>query len=213
MKTTTDIEQDLDQLVQSHYYSEDYELEWAAKNYYDQLAPEEQDHMAAVLLTRLSGDASLSDVTIATRLGLSSLTPSLASLLNREGSSSAMSRAILVALSHQPDERAYEAVERFMDSDQEGEALVCLCRMNFQRALPHFRWALQKNHLHNFCLHALHEVKLEAGLDRVKKMVELILESDRNALAPHLKKIIHSKSGSFNPFSIDELEALTVLLI
>lgn len=213
MKSQTDIISDLNRLVEAHYYSEDYELEWAGKAYYDELTEEDRKRFEEVLVQRLSGRPSLSDISVCTRLGRPSLTPILANLLDREANSSAMSRAILAALSHQPDEMAYVSVERFMDSEQEGEALCCLARMNFRRALPHLRWAIQKEHLHNFCLHALHEFKREVGLETLAESVRELISPDPDRLSPHVRKILTSKQGRYNPFAEEELELLSALLV
>lgn len=212
MKTEDDIQADLDTLVQGHYYSEDYELEWAAYHYYEDLRPEEREPFEGAMVRRLSGHPGMADISLCARLGMPVLTPLLAGLLDREERSSSTSRALLTALSHQPDEQAYVSVERFMESEQEGEALLCLARMNFQRTLPHLRWAVQKEDLHNFCIHALHEYKQKAGMGKLSDAIRELVEPDRDVLAPHLQKILTSKSGRFNPFDADELERLMALL-
>ncbi len=213
MKTPTDIGKDVDRLIEGHYYSEDYELEWAGKAYVDSLSEDERRVFEAVMVQRLSSKPGLADVSVCARLALPSLTPSLAALLDKEPHSSAMSRALLAALAQCPDERAYAAVERFMESEQEGEALACLARMNFKRALPHLRWAMQKDHLHNFCIHALHEYMRHAGMDALLESVRKLVEPNRDVLTPHLRKILTSKKGSFNPFSEEELDAVLAALI
>ncbi len=212
MKTRETIEADIERMVAGHYYSEDYELEWSGKAYYDGLTGPEQELFQGIMIARLSGRPGLADVSVVTRLGVPAFTPHLAALLDREDSSSAMSRALLAVLSHQPDEQAYMAVERFLDSELEGEALTCLARMNFHRALPHLRWAMQKAHLHNFCIHALHEFKQHLGMEALLEAVKKLVEPDADALGPHLAKIMRSKSGAFNPFTAEEIEeVLTVL--
>lgn len=208
MKTADDIEADLRRLAESHYYSEDYELEWAGKTYFDQLTKPEQDVFEQVMIRRLSGQPDLSDVALCTRLGLPSLTPYFARLLDRETMSTAMSRALLVALSNQPDRAAYGSVERFMESEQEGEALACLSRMHFARSMGHLRRAIQREHLHNFCLHILHEHMRHVGMELFLKALHQLIEPDAATLRLHLLKILTSKEGSFNPFTAEELETI-----
>lgn len=212
MKTRETIEAEIERMVAGHYYSEDYELEWSAKTYYDGLSEAEQELFQGVMIARLTGDAGMADISIVTRLGVAAFTPHLAALLDRQAHSSAMSRALLAVLSHQPDEQAYVAVERFLDSELEGEALTCLARMNFHRTLPQLRWAMQKAHLHNFCIHALHEFKQHLGMEALVKAVKQLVEPDADALGPHLAKILRSKSGAYNPFSPEEIEELLAVL-
>lgn len=212
MKTHEDIDEDLRRLLEGHYYSEDYELEWAAKYYYEGLAPVERERFEGVMVRRLTGNPGLADLALCARLALPSLTPLLAGLLDKETSSTASSRAILTALSNQPDQKAFDSVERFMESEQEGEALVCLARMNFERALPHLRWAMQKDHLHNFCIHALHEYMKASGMENLLTGVRALVAPDNDRLAPHLRKILMSKKGRFNPFTDDELAHILATL-
>jgi hypothetical protein len=213
MKNADDIQADLVKLVEAHYYSEDYELEWAAKRYYDDLTDAEQITFEGVMLRRLTAQPGIADVSLCARLGNRSLTPFLAALLDRQETSNAMSRALLAALAHQPDEQAYPAVERFLDSEQEGEALLCLSRMNFHRTVAHLRWAIQKDHLHNFCIHAFHEQMKHAGMDALLEGMKKLIEPDAARLTGHVKKILTSKSGPFNPFSDEELELMVAALI
>lgn len=213
MKSEQDIEADLLKMVNDHYYSEDYELEWSSKHYAEALSEDERDLLDQVLIRKLTSDPNLAYVTIVTRLERPALTPYLATLLEKEPHSTAMSRSLLTALTHQPDEQAFSAVERFMDSDQEGEALTCLARMNFDRVLPHLRWAMQKDHLHNFCLHILHEYMRHKGLEALLHKVQELTQPERERLVPHLRKILTSKRGEFNPFADAELDALLAVLI
>ncbi len=212
MKTDDQMEADLHAMIQGHYYSEDYELEWAAKNYYDELAAREKQSFENLLYRRLSSNPDLSAVTMCARLGLVALAPMLAGLLEEESATSAMSRALLQAISHIPGEAAYESVERFMDSEQEGEALLCLTRMNFGRALHHLRRAMRKGHLHNFCLHALHAHYKKVGRTVFRFDLARLVEPDPKQFKPHLKKILLSNRGAFNPFEAAELEEWIALL-
>lgn len=66
--------------------------------------------------------------------------------------------------------------------------------------------------LRNFCLHALHELKREAGMEALENGIALILEPAPAQLASHLNKIFNSKSGSYNPFTSTELEIITALV-
>jgi hypothetical protein len=208
MKTRADIEQELERLVVQHYYSEDYELEWAAKSFFDGLSQAEQELFEGVMIERLSGQPGLVEITLATRLHLPSLTPFLVSLLDQETSSSSTSRALIAALARNADVQAYAAVERFLDSEQEGEALACLARMDFHRTLPYLRRAVQQEHLHNFCLHAMHDFMVQAGIEALREALQKMVEPEGAALARHVRKILTSKAGAFNPFTEEELKRL-----
>ncbi len=213
MKTRDTIEADIAGLVTSHYYSEDYELEWAAKVYYDALEPWERECFQAIMLERLAGARpGLADVTMVTRLRVPAFTPHLVAWLNRQDSGSTTSRALLTVLTLQPDEQAYASVERFLDSELEGEALTCLARIDFQRTVPALRWAMQKEHLHNFCIHALHEFKERYGMDALLEMVGQLVAPDPGVLGPHLAKVMRSKRGAFSPFSSGEVEQVLPIL-
>jgi hypothetical protein len=212
-KTSVDIEADVERLIAAHYYSEEHELEWASKQYYGELDEAGKQAFEGVMMRRLTGAAGLADVSVCSRLGAASLTAPLAALLNRQADAGAISRAVLVALMRQPDEQAYEAVERFLDSELEGEALQVLTRMNFRRALPHLRWAIQKEHLHNFCLHAMHDEMKHVGMEALLESVKLLVEPDRSMLSEHMKKILGSKVGDFNPFTESELAELGAVLL
>ena len=213
MKTREQIDTELHKLVESHYYSEDYELEWAAKKYYDALSAEEKDEMESVLVERLTGAPGMSDISLCARLGAISLTPYLSALLDKQAHSTSMSRALLAALSNQPDEEAFTSVERFIESEQEGDALVCLARMNFKRALPHLRWAIQQSHLHNFCVHAIHEFARHAGMEVAIHHLRELAAPNPDKLRPHLEKVLTSKKGDFNPFSEEELATLLAAVV
>lgn len=211
-KTAAEIEQDLDAMVQSHYYSEDYELEWAAKNYFDGLETPQKKIFENVVYRRLSSTPDLSTVTLCARLGLSSLAPLLAGLLREESTTSVLSRAVLHALSRTPGDQAFDAVERFMDSEQAGEALTCLARMNFDRSLHHLRRTMQEDHLHNFCLHVLYERYKKVGKAEFPMDLARLVDPEPKRFVPHLKKIFLSNTGAFNPFEATELEEWMTLL-
>ncbi len=206
IKSCEAIAADLARMETSHYYSEDYELEWAAKSYFDTLTVVEQERFIALMQERLSQQAGMADIAICARLQNPALTLLLADRLNEQEVSSSTSRALLAALSHQADEAAYSAVERFIDSELEGEALMCMARMNFQRALPHLQWALKQDHLHNFCLHAMHEYMRREGMDALLSALRSLVALDRDRLTAHLRKVMGSKQGPFNPFTATELD-------
>lgn len=208
MKTRDEIKQELEQLVLKHYYSEDYELEWAAKSFFDALSQPEQELFEGVMIERLSGAPDLVDVTLAMRLHLPSLVPFLIAWLDQETQSSTTSRALIAVLGQYADVQAYAAVERFLDSEQEGEALACLAQMDFQRTLPYLRRAVQQEHLHNFCLHAMHHFMLRNGIEALCEALQQMAAPEMPVLTRHVRKILTSKEGPFNPFTEDELKML-----
>lgn len=200
-------------MAEAHYYSEDYNLEWAAKAYVDALSEPERKLFDAVMVDRLTGRPGLDDLSVCARLDRPLLLPWLKALLDCEPRTSAASRALLTALTNLADGDSYTSVERFMDSDQEGEALQCLARIDFPRSLTHLRRAVCRDHLHNFCLHAMHDYMRSAGIQALTRELRRLINPDPGRLAPHVRKILYSKQGSYNPFSEDELKTLTTALI
>ncbi len=213
MKTRDQIAEEVRALTHEYYYREDYELEWAAKAYVDSLAEEEKHEFDAIMTERLTASPGLDDVALCARTGRMALSSYLVAQLEKEKTTSSVSRALLSVLTRQPAQEAFVAVERFLDSDQEGEALECLARIDFERALPYLRRAVQQDHLHNHCLHAMHMYMQEKGMDALVIALRTLMDPEPARLSAHVRKIIYSKQGDFNPFSEQDLLALTKDLI
>jgi len=212
MKTRDEIKQELDRMIQRHYYAEDYELEWEAHRVYKTYAPEEQQRMVSVLIERLTSDPCLATVTVCKRIPVPELAPILAVALDREQRATSQSRAILATLLRADHPAAYDSVERFVESEQEGEALACLARWDFGRTIPHLRRAMEREDLHNYCLHILRDRAVTAGLDTLKRDLNHLMGMDPDRWKPHVRKILTSAQGNYNPFPEQELKELLASL-
>lgn len=207
MREEADIAAELDALIARHYYSEDFELLSALRAYRDGLAPAEQDTLCAVVLQRLFRDGSIVDVMLCSVVHVPSAASVLAAKLDREQQPSQLTRALLDALQHYHGDDVFAAVERFVDSDQEGEALQALARIDFARSAPHLVRALQKDHLLDRCLHIFHARMKRVG--RAALSVELRSLALRTpAIAGRLARALQAKRPPFNPLSDDDLAFL-----
>jgi len=212
MKTRDEIKNEMDQMIRHHYYAEDYELEWEARRIYDAYHPDERAHMVSVLIERLTSDPCLATVTLCKRLPVPELAPILAVVLDGEQRATSQSRAILATLLRSDHPAAYDSVERFVESEQEGEALTCLARWDFGRTIPHLRRALEREDLHNYCLHILRDRGATVGMDTLMQDLRNIMGNDPARWRPHIRKILASAHGAYNPFTEQELKQLTEAL-
>ncbi len=208
MKTKGDILEDLDRLIEQHYYSEDYELEWAACNYRDSLSPHERESFKDAMIDRLLDDPSMANIALCARLRIDELAPILTSILNSEIRTSQQSRAIMSALENYGDDASYESMERFMDSDQEGETLMRLCRMNFTRSLPYLRRAMNKEHMKDFCLHIFQERRKVVGLDGLIRDLQMIISADPSLYLESVRSVLTHKKADYNPFTAEDVNAI-----
>lgn len=212
MKSRDDIARDLQELVARHYYSEDFELLSAVRVYRDGLAPAERDDLGAVALDRLFREGSIVDVLVCSVLDLPSAAPVLAARLDREHAPSQMSRALIVALQGHSGDDAFRAVERFLDSEQEHEALQALARIDFRRAAPYLLRALHDDHRLDLCLHILHDRRKRVGLDALGRDLRALAGPHPAHFRARVARALHAKEGPFNPFSDDERRDLLAAL-
>lgn len=212
MKSRAQIADELVALVQRHYYSEDFELLSAARAYHEQLDPAEREALRDVVAGRLLQEGTLVDVLLCSALEIPEAAPRLASLLLREESASQMSRALIQALQHYGGDEAYRAVERFLDSEQESEALRALAAIDFVRALPHLARLLDQEHHLDTCLHILYERRKRVGLPRLLHELQAASALQPRLLRDRLRRSLRAKTGEYNPFSEADLRALEAIL-
>jgi hypothetical protein len=210
VKTIEEVAFDLEQIESSHYYSEDFQWLSSIRAYRDSLSPEEQQLLSEVVLRRLLRDGSMTDILLCSVVEAAGAGSILAAKLDRETVPSQLTRALISALEHYRGDDVFRAVARFVDSDQENEALRALARIDFLRALPYVARALQKEHLADLVLHILHDrFKAVGSIERLA--IELRAFSagwpDGNFLKRVLKAL-RGKSEPYNPFSADDLVAL-----
>jgi hypothetical protein len=208
VKTHDDIRRELEALIQAHYYSEDFELISAVRAYQDRLTLEERDELKGVVVSRLLAEGSMVDVVLCSVVQVPPAGPLLAAKLDRESVPSQLTRALMASLQLYPGDEAYRAVERFLDSDQEGEALAALARLDFNRTLPHLARALDREHFLGPILHILHARAKDVGVPALG--LELVSARARlpAGFSAGLARVFAAKSGAYNPFSVAELDRL-----
>lgn len=208
MKTQEHIARELDELIQDHYYREDFELVASVRAYQEGLGPAERETLRAVVLRRLLDEGSMVDIILCAVVEVPSAAPVLALKLDRESVPSQLTRALITALQGYHGEEVFRAVERFVDSDQEGEALAALARIDFVRALPYLARALECDHHLGPILHILHARSRKVGV------AALVLELQSGAarlpagFRAGLRRALAAKQDDYNPFSGQELNRL-----
>ena len=212
MRSREEIADDLDRIITAHYDREDFELLSAVRAYRDALPPPERDELGAVVLQRLLREDSIVDVLLCAVVEVPAAAPLLAAKLDRETVPSQTTRALLTALQHYRGDAVYAAVERFVDSDQEHEALQALARVDFRRAAPHMARALRRDAQLDLCLHILH--------DRLKAAGRAALADDLRALAAYagaglgarVARALRAKPAPFNPLTEEDIVFLLAVL-
>lgn len=201
MKTVGEITKEIDQLVQSHYYSEDFELVSSLRAYVDSLLAGEREHARQVVLKRLLDEGSMVNILLCSVIDVPSAVPILAGMLDREPVSNQVTRSLITALRMYQTADAYNAVERFVDSDQEMEALEALADIDFRRTIPLLVRAMKKEYFHGNLLHILHRQAKRAGLDG---LIGVLRESSAIRTArfkDDLQQLLASKKEPYNPFT------------
>lgn len=208
MKTLEQIRSDIAEIVQRNYYSEDFELISSFQVYLETLSDEERDHFAGVVFERVIAEGSIVDIMLCGLVSVPSAAPVLAEKLSRETDTNQVTRSLIGALQHYPGDDGYVAVERFLDSDQELEALRALAKIDFTRTLPAIARRMSKDYMHGNLLHLFHERSKTIGLDAM--IIELTTSSATKSAAfrDNLPKVLASKSKGYNPFNEEELATI-----
>lgn len=101
---------------------------------------------------------------------------------------------------------------RFVDSDQENEALRALARIDFARALPHFISALRRDPQRDLCLHILHDRAKCVGLPALAAELRQLVVQPAPELGGRLALALRAKRAPFNPFAEADLAILLAAL-
>ncbi|HOW96184.1 MAG TPA: hypothetical protein P5567_08340 [Kiritimatiellia bacterium] len=198
----------IDGFVEAHYYSEAPEFESARRGFVDSLCDGLHDLYRQTVLDRLRADPSLVNVLLCAGGDIPGAGPWLAARLDGETGTSPLSRALIRVLADYPGEEACRAVERFLESDQQAEALQALARLDWPRVLPRLVAAFEKASLHPTILHILHARRKAAGLPT------LIEDLRRGAAtwpgwdAEGWQRVFSGTPAPYNPFHPDELAVL-----
>lgn len=215
MKSKDQIAEELSRLEEANYYSEDFEWLSSVRAYRESLCAEERSLLAEVIASRLMRDGSMTDVLLCSIVDVPSAGSVLAAKLDRETVPSQLTRALISALQNYRGDDVFRAVARFVDSDQENEALRALARIDFHRALPYIARALNVEHQRDLVLHILHDRYKQRG-----NLIELALElrafsagwNDPSFL-PKVVSALRGKPEPFNPFQESELRCLETELL
>lgn len=209
MKTAEQIRADLEEMESAHYYSEDFQWLSAVRAYRDELGGEEVALFRRVVLRRLLMDGSMTDILLCSVDDIPGASSVLAAKLDRESMPSQHARALITALQRYRGDDVFRAVARFVDSDQENEALRVLASIDFPRAFSTVVRALQKEHQRDLMLHILHDrsrvVGLETLLDELRAFA---VKSSDPDLAEKLCHSLRGKVEPYNPFSEKEVRRL-----
>ena len=135
MRTMEQLENELDDLIRRNYYAEDFELRWTLQQFGESLPAEDLAFFHQVILRRLTDDPSIMTVMLCSTSLVPEAVPILVSVLDDHPEANMLTRAILSTLGRYGEPSAFPAAERFLDSDQEPEALTCLARLHFMKAL------------------------------------------------------------------------------
>ena len=205
MKDQDTIASDINAIVQSHYYSEDFELVSSIRAYADRLSRDESDILEQVVLQRLMHDGSIVDVLLCSVIKVPSAVPILARRLQEEDTSNQITRTLISALRTYSNDEAYTAVERFIDSDQEMETLQALAQIDFVRTLPVMARLMQKDHYQGVVLHIVYDRMKTVGMDQlIGELTSSTVTTSAN-FRESLAKSLKSKKEPYNPFSEPEI--------
>jgi hypothetical protein len=198
----------IDAFVESHYYSETHEFESAARSFVNSLCDGLRDVYRRTVLERLQKDPSLVNILLCSGGEIPGAGPWLAARLDEETSASQVSRALIRILADYPGEDEYRAVARFLESDQESEALRSLARMDWERTLPRLLKAAENPGLHTPVLHILHERKKAVGLPILIQEWTTFAAAHLRFDAASLKQVLTGAPAPYNPFQANEIAAL-----
>ena len=128
--------------------------------------------------------------------------------LNAETLVSERTREIIKALRQHRNDETYRAIERFLDSDQEMDALSALADIDFPRTLPHLARFLRVGHHNAACLNILHEQKKKLGLAALVSALKNYPAYNHHEFSYRVEKMFRSKKGLENPFREEEMRAI-----
>lgn len=208
MKTRDNIEREIESLLLQNYYGEDFEVDSLFRGYVEGLTVTERDLMQEVVARRLVMTGSIVDILLCGVLPVSGAGPILVNLLNAESRTSQVTRMLIQVLRQYPGEEAYRAVERFLDSDQEVEALPALAAMDFSRTLPSLVRNLRKPQFQGVLLHCLYDRCKASSLDQLIGELKDYGTACAVNFGSDLEAVLRSKEGRYNPWTPEQISAL-----
>ena len=153
------------------------------------------------------------NLSLAAVLPLSGMDEALAEELDRQSEPNQHTRSLLSALRAQKGSaRAFQAVERFVDSSQEMEALRALAAIDFPSARAHLRQALGRDDLLETCLHLFAERARRDGLPALLEDLRAIAGASPSWIRPRLDIMLtRLKTPETQPLLPAECAALLTL--
>ena len=200
-----DLHAALDRLSEQHYYAEEWEFQAAARAWYETLEPADRDRFPQVLWERVERDPSVTNASLCVVFPLPELEGPLAAALSRQPSTSHLTRSLIAALQWQRGPSAFRAVERFVDSAQEMEALLALVRIHPGQAVPFMRRAVMEDRLIETCLHAMAQVRATSGLAAVVDHLRAVCAGGGARVFRRVRAMFTIKSAENSPFPPDEI--------
>ena len=191
-------------LIERHYYSEDFELISSLRAFQASLVDAEKDHLKQIVAERIRKDESLVDVMLCAVVDVPDCVDALAAQLSKQDATSQLSRALIESLSQYSGDAAFRAVERFLDSDQEREALMALARIDFARATSRLLRVIEKDQWLDLGLHILYERKKKVGLEQFTRELCGIVAVHGAYCRRRLLLCLDVKQDDYNPFSSEE---------
>lgn len=207
-----DLDEALDRLSERHYYAEEWEFQAAARAWYEDLDPSARARFPQVLWERVERDPSVTNASLCVVFPFPELEAPLAAALSRQPSTSHLTRSLIAALQWQRGDAAFRAVERFIDSAQEMEALLALVRIHPGRAVPYMRRALMEDRLVETCLHALAQLRAADGMAAAVGHLKAVGAGEGERLARRVRAMFAIKTVENSPFSPDEIQHMLTAL-
>ena len=211
MSELRDMERQLDELVKQNYYSEQYELEGVIRRFVGGLDPHGLDLFKRVVTARIGRDPSIVNIILCGVTDMPETVPVLITVLNTQTATSQVTRTLMHILEKYPGDETYMAVARFLESEQEGEAMACLARMDYSRTLSRLRIALRRDPLSDVCLHIFAERRKSVGLPAFIEEMK-VLCTGAGGLRERVRKAFLSKTGRFSPFAPEDIVEILAAL-
>jgi hypothetical protein len=195
------IKQDIEDLISGNYYAEDFELIASIRDYISHLDEEELTVLHDVVLERIYGEPNLVNILLCSCVDVPEAVPFLIEMLDAQDQANQLSRQLINVLRRYPDERAFQAVSRFIDSGQQPEALTALSEIHFENCIPYMRQCMEQDGLYSTCLHILHRRHQARGLNCLTD--DLAKLGDSIFRRKHLEAMFMSLPDEANPFEED----------
>ena len=204
MRTPDRIKKDLEDLVSRNYYAEDFELIARARDYISHLSDDEMSVLHDVVLERIYAEPNLVNIVLCSCVDVPEAVPFLIEMLDAQEHANQLSRQLINVLRRYPDERAFLAISRFIDSGQQPEALTALSEIHFENTIPYMKQCMEQDGLYSTCLQILYRRQQARGTECLQE--DLTVLGDSTLRRKHLEAMFLCLPDESNPFSTDIVE-------